>query len=106
MSSLDKIVDCTIYPGDHLRASFDSTSRQQHVSTISRELHREATMAQKHDEAIGQLVRQRGWLQKARIEVRLMEDPRDPLPLQLASAKNVSGKKSFAKRFWYTEPMT
>ncbi len=36
---------------------FDSTSRQQHVSTNTCGLHREAAMAQEMGDAIGQLVR-------------------------------------------------
>ncbi len=47
----------------------DSTSRQQHVSTIACWLYHKATMAQEDDDAGGQLVRQCCWIQEARVEV-------------------------------------
>jgi len=44
--------------------------RRHHVSTLSRNLHREAAMAEKDDDAAVQLVLQRRRLQEARLEVR------------------------------------
>lgn len=48
--------------GANSRASFDSIPTQQHVSTIPRELHCQATMAPELREAIVQLVRQCSWI--------------------------------------------
>ena len=55
----------------HSRLDIDlTTSRRHHVSTLSRNLHREAAMAEEDDDAAVQLVLQRRRLQEARLEVR------------------------------------